>query len=173
MKKLNIGCGKKTKKGYVNLDISKLPGVDIVHDLNKYPWPFKKDEFDEVLCDNVLEHLDDIIKPLEELWKITKHKGIIKIWVPLYPSTGSFADPTHKQIFTFMSFNYFRPEDRLNYYSKARFNIKKRKILFPKHLKIFDYIINIHENIQKFYYIFFPYVINPYFLYIELEVVKK
>ena len=83
---------------------------------------------------NVLEHLNDTIKPIEELWRITKNKGIIKIWVPLYPSIGCFADPTHKQTFTYMSFNYFREEDGLNYYSCARFKIKKRKIIFSKYL---------------------------------------
>ncbi|HPC10341.1 MAG TPA: class I SAM-dependent methyltransferase, partial [archaeon] len=66
--KLNIGCGKKILKGYINLDVVKLPGVDIVHDLNKYPWPFKDNYFDEIYADNVLEHLDDIIKPIEEIW---------------------------------------------------------------------------------------------------------
>ena len=79
MKRLNIGCGKKNKNGYINLDLLKLPNVDVVHDLNQFPWPFKKNEFDEILCDNVLEHLNDTIKPIEELWRITKNKGIIKI----------------------------------------------------------------------------------------------
>ena len=46
--KLNIGCGKKILNGYINLDVVKLPGVDIVHDLNKYPWPFKDNYFDEI-----------------------------------------------------------------------------------------------------------------------------
>ncbi len=31
MKKLNLGCGKDIRKGYINLDLKKLPGVDIVH----------------------------------------------------------------------------------------------------------------------------------------------
>ena len=42
MKRLNIGCGKKNKNGYINLDLLKLPNVDVVHDLNQFPWPFKK-----------------------------------------------------------------------------------------------------------------------------------
>ena len=64
MKKLNLGCGKKILKGYINLDCVKFPGVDKVHNLNKYPWPFKDNEFDEIYCDNILEHLDGIIKPI-------------------------------------------------------------------------------------------------------------
>lgn len=48
-KKLNLGCGKDIKKEYVNLDIRKFPGVDIIHDLNKFPYPFKDDSFDEII----------------------------------------------------------------------------------------------------------------------------
>jgi len=44
-KKLHLGCGKIIKEGYVNLDIQKLPGVDVIHDLNKFPYPFKDNSF--------------------------------------------------------------------------------------------------------------------------------
>ena len=41
--KLNVGCGIKPYSEYINLDIVKLPGVDIVYDIAKIPWkPFKK-----------------------------------------------------------------------------------------------------------------------------------
>jgi predicted SAM-dependent methyltransferase len=56
--KLNIGCGKKILEGYVNLDKIKLPGVDVVQDLNKYPWEFQDNTFDEIYADNVMEHLE-------------------------------------------------------------------------------------------------------------------
>ena len=60
MKKLNLGSGEDIKKDYVNLDAVKLKGVDIVYNLNKYPWPLKDNEFDFIYCNNVLEHLDSI-----------------------------------------------------------------------------------------------------------------
>ena len=72
MTKLNLGCGQYPKPGYVNLDMVNLQGVDIIHNLNNYPYPFNENEFDEVLCHHVLEHLEDIVKPLEEIWRITK-----------------------------------------------------------------------------------------------------
>ena len=67
MNRLNIGCGNKKFNGWINLDSSKEVRPDKVHDLNKYPYPFKDNEIDEVYADNVLEHLDSIIKPLEEI----------------------------------------------------------------------------------------------------------
>lgn len=36
MKRLNLGCGRDIKKGWINLDILKLPGVDVVYDLTNY-----------------------------------------------------------------------------------------------------------------------------------------
>lgn len=169
--KLNLGCGKAIKKNYINLDSIQLPGVDIVHNLNGYPWPFNNDTFEEIYCDNILEHLDSIISPMEEIWRILKNKGRVTIIVPIYPSIWAMADPSHKQFFTYMTFNYFRPEDEFNYYSKARFKIVKRKIIF-KYLTPLTWLFNVSELTQKFYYVFLSFVIPAYSLYIELEAVK-
>jgi predicted SAM-dependent methyltransferase len=173
MKKLNLGCGKDIKKGYVNLDSVKLPGVNIVHNLDKYPYPFKDNEFDEVYCHHVLEHLNSIIKPLEELHRITKKGGKIIIEVPIYPSLGAMADPTHQSYYTYLTFNYFREDDNLNYYSKARFKLLKRKIVFQKPFFFMTWLVNSDEYFQKFYVTFFSYLFPAEVLNVELEVIKK
>ena len=170
--KLYIGCGKDIKKEYINLDCIKLPGVDVVHNLDKYPWPFKDNTFEEVCCANVLEHLESIVKPMEEIWRISKNSSRIIIKVPIFPGIGAAADPTHKQFFSFLTFNYFRPEDGLNYYSKARFNIVKRKIIFYQYLKPLTWFFNLSEKMQKFYNTFLSFLIPAYTLDVELEVIK-
>ena len=170
--KLYLGCGKDIKKDYVNLDIVKLPGVDVVHNLDKYPWPFKDNTFKEVYCFNVLEHLESIIKPMEEIHRISKDKARIIITVPISPGIGAHADPTHKSFYSFLTFNYFRPEDYLNYYSKARFKIIKRKIVFHQYLKPLTWFFNLNETIQKIHTIFLAFLIPAYTLDVELEVLK-
>jgi len=55
MKKLNLGCGEDYKEGYINLDILDNEFVDVIHDLNKFPYPFKDDEFGEIYIHHVLE----------------------------------------------------------------------------------------------------------------------
>lgn len=173
---LNLGCGKirddvPFKGDIVGMDISKLPGVDVVHDLNKFPWPLKGNDFDYVYASNILEHLNSIVSPLEEIYRVSKPNAIVKIIVPMFPGVWTFADPTHKQVFTYMSFNYFEESHGLNYYSKARFKILKRKILFHKLFRFMEFI-NISEVLKKAYYVFFSQIIPPKFLEIDLMVKK-
>jgi len=171
-KKLNLGCGKDIKEGYINVDSIKLPGVDKVVDLNKYPWPFKDNEFDFVLCSHILEHLNSIIKPLEEIWRITKKNSKVKILVPISPSVYAFADPAHKQFYTYFTFNYFKEEHNPNYYSKARFKIKSRKIIFSKYLKPIEILVNSTELTKKAWASLFYFLFPAEVLEIELEVLK-
>ena len=99
MKKLNLGCGPDIKKGYVNMDLVNLQGVDVFWDLNKSPWPFKDDTFDEVYCSHVLEHVDDLIKVMKEIKRVSKHGAVVVIRVPHFSCGVSYRDPTHKSFF--------------------------------------------------------------------------
>ncbi len=113
---LHIGPGKKTLKGAVTIDILSLPGVDIVHDLDIFPWPFKDSEFDVIFAHSVFEHLDDQIRVMEEMWRILKPQGRIIITVPHFRSTDAFTDSTHRHFFTTQSLDYFIEGKRLSHY---------------------------------------------------------
>jgi ubiquinone/menaquinone biosynthesis C-methylase UbiE len=105
-KKLNIGCGVDSRAGWVNLDVKALPGVDIVHDLEDLPLPFPEEEFDEILCQDVLEHIE-YIPLLRELHRILKREGIITIRVPHFTSRNNFVDPTHRRLFSVDTWEFF------------------------------------------------------------------
>jgi ubiquinone/menaquinone biosynthesis C-methylase UbiE len=171
--RLNIGCGRSIEKESINLDFIKLPGVNVVHDLNKFPYPFKDNTFDEVFADNVLEHLNDLQKTLEELSRISKKEGVIEIIVPLAPTMHAFRDPTHKLFFTYRTFEYFTEDTKtLNHYTKARFKILSRKIIFHNRLKFSTWLINLNPKFTKFMTEFFSQFFPPAFLRIKLEVLK-
>jgi len=125
--KLNIGCGTDIRAGYVNLDAAPLPGVDVVHDLNEFPYPFKDNTFTEILAKNVFEHLPDTVRVMEELYRIALRNGIVHIRVPYWNSYITYADPTHIKGFHPMQFEFFDPtKDACKnrpYYSQARFRI--------------------------------------------------
>jgi len=122
MKKiLDVGCGTNKIKDAIGLDSVQLDGVDIVHDLNSYPWPFKDEEFDIIYMNDIIEHLDDTIKVMEELYRILKKGGKVIIRVVYWNHRYSFSDPTHVHYFTEMSFDFFTGKYR-EYYTKAHFD---------------------------------------------------
>lgn len=162
MLKLNLGGGKKRINGFLNVDLIKTPQTDIVHDLNVFPWPFKDNSVDEIIMDNILEHLKDITPVMKELWRICKNKARIKIIVPHFESLGAYVDPTHYHFFTYYSLEVYSREsckksfDIFDYYTdKEKFKILKRKITYPKGLGLLEWFANkfpkFHETfLRKF-----------------------
>jgi len=167
-KRLNLGCGNVRLRGYLGVDKNKLPSVDVVHDLDKLPYPFKNNSVDEIIMDNVLEHLRNIVGVMEEIHRICKPGAVIKIYVPYAKSDGAFKDPTHKNFFLEKTFQYFEPDYPLNFYSKARFKIKK--------LKMLSYSNDLRQklrNLIPFRSILKGFLWNMYDqIYFELECVK-
>lgn len=141
MKKLNVGCGTDVRKGWVNLDVVKLPGVDVVHDVNMIPWPFESNEFDEVLCQDVLEHVNDVLKVLKEIHRVLKPKGIVRIRVPHFTSAMAHNDPTHKHFFAWDSFEYFQKGKPYHFYVDFSFERVKRKLEFGKKLAVWNWLL--------------------------------
>jgi len=86
IKKLNLGCGKDIRRGYLNVDYFSAKGVDMVLDLNNMPYPFKNNQFDEIVLQDIFEHLENPINVLEEIYRISKNKARIKIRVPHFSS---------------------------------------------------------------------------------------
>lgn len=128
-KVLDVGCGNRKRAGAIGIDINPRSQADVIHDLNITPYPFEESIFDEIYVDNVLEHLNDVIKTLEELHRIGKPNALVKIIVPYFRSRWSCIDPTHKHFFSADSMSYFDPDHihcKLYDYSFARFKIEKR-----------------------------------------------
>jgi len=126
--KVYFGCGKHKIHGYFGVDKVPMDSVDVVHDMNVYPYPFRDNSVDEVLLINILEHLPDTIKVMEEIWRICRNGASVKIVVPYYNSLGACNDPTHVRFFTEYTFDYFTHDNATylssyNYYSIARFKI--------------------------------------------------
>ena len=56
--KIDIGCGANKVHGFIGVDTRALPGVDIVMDLEKYPWPIPTDCASTLVSSHVLEHIN-------------------------------------------------------------------------------------------------------------------
>jgi SAM-dependent methyltransferase len=128
--RLNLGSGRKYDPTAVNLDVTPDTQPDVVHDLNRFPWPFPNDRFDHLAMHDVLEHLDDTVRVLEEIHRVCRPGAKVHIVVPHFSSDGAFADPTHKRFFAAGTFGYFTAGHPNNFYTKARFGIEESRIVF-------------------------------------------
>lgn len=92
--------------GYTNIDILALPNVDIVYDLSK-GIPLEDNSVDEIYTAHFLEHLDDTVFMMREIYRVCRANALVRIKVPYFKSVGAFKDPTHKSFFTEKTFDYF------------------------------------------------------------------
>jgi SAM-dependent methyltransferase len=170
-KKLNVGCGKDYKnprEGWINLDFNRKVRADVYYDIDKFPWPFEGNSFSLVYCSHVLEHVNDLIKVMKEIRRISKDKAKVIIKVPLFPSIHSVNDPTHKRFFTYFTFEYFTNK---NWYGLPEFEIISRKIKFSWH-KGFGWLDMIINKFPVFYSRFFSSILPSNELNVELRVKK-
>lgn len=156
--KLDIGCGASKRPGYIGMDKLHLPDVDIIHDLDIFPYPFANDEIEEVWMDQVLEHMKEPMRVMEEIYRICRNGAKVTIGVPYFRSFYAFIDPTHKTFFGTNWFYYFDPEHQFckKYrYTNAKFRVdriefdrefKKNRIRFFHRI-----MIGIAERNMQFY----------------------
>ena len=183
--RLNLGCGKRIRKGFVNLDCVNIKGVDIVYNLeetDKKRLPFSDNQFDYILADNVMEHIENFLPLMKEIHRVAKRNSIIDIIVPHFRSFGAFSDPTHKRFFTTFAFDYFEPDNPNNYYIGTRFEVISKKLSFGfldakiLRARIFNLIIKPLEfftNINpEIYDKLFSQYIPPLSIYFRIKVLK-
>ncbi len=70
--KLDIGCGENKNKGFIGIDYRPYKGVDIVHDVEQFPWPLPDECALIAVSSHLVEHLnphagDSRIAPLIKL----------------------------------------------------------------------------------------------------------
>jgi len=114
--RLDIACGaNKQGPDWVGIDIQKLPGVDIVHDIETYPWPLPNECVLVSVASHIVEHINPakfgFINFMNEIWRITKPGGQLAIATPYAGSLGYYQDPTHVNPCNEVTWSYFDPED--------------------------------------------------------------
>ena len=128
MKRLDLGCGTSKRNGFTGVDSLSLPGVDIVHNLNTYPYPFEENSIDEIWMDNVLEHIPNSLNVIKEIYRISKNGATVNIGVPYFRSFYATIDPTHVNFFGVWWVRYFDPSHiffQKYQYSNAKFSVEK------------------------------------------------
>jgi len=105
LKRLDIGCGANKVQGAVYLDVDPKVKPDILHDLNKFPYPIESKSFDEIYAKHVIEHLNDPSGFMKEIERILKPGGTVFIETPHFSSRVAYSEPQHKLFFSYFMFN--------------------------------------------------------------------
>lgn len=134
--RLNLGCGSQAEDGWINVDWLEIPGVDVVHNLLLFPYPFEDESANEIKAVDVLEHLPNYtpdnlatgVEFVKECHRILKPGGTLIIQVPHADSPNTWTDLTHVRGYTERSMNYFDDRTDLGrhygYYSDVKFNVQ-------------------------------------------------
>lgn len=96
--KLNLGCGKDIREGWINVDTIEFEGVDVACNLGEWKWPWENDSIEEVHCSHMIEHLTATqrIHFINELYRVLqKDRGCMLI-APHWASCRAYGDLTHQ-----------------------------------------------------------------------------
>jgi len=108
--KLMLGSGNAPGRGeeWVNIDIVNF-GNNIVHNLSEFPWPFSDNFFAHVEATDVLEHIVDAVRFINEMIRVGQVGCTYHVQVPnaAFPE-AVWTDPEHIRGFAMRSFDYWQ-----------------------------------------------------------------
>ncbi len=134
---LDLGCGAQPRNPY---GCDELHGVDLrppegqpmlrAANLVLEPIPFDTSSFDSVSAYDFFEHVPRLlatadgmatrfpfIELMNEVWRVLKPGGLLYAVTPVFPHPAAFQDPTHVNIMTAGTHEYFvQPERRAAMY---------------------------------------------------------
>ena len=117
---LDVGCGTAKWPGATGMDISPNTDADVVHDLDVFPYPLADNAFDQVLMQDVIEHVAQPIRVMEELHRVCRNGASIHIRTPHFSSLLAYSDPTHRHFFSRLALASLA-EPRFSHYTDVRF----------------------------------------------------
>lgn len=138
--KINLGAGSDLAPSHVNVDMIDLPGIDVVHNLMHFPYPFDDNSATHIRAVDVLEHLDHytpdfrpgVVAFVEECHRILEPGGELYIQAPGWDAAFLWIDPTHVRGFHTESMDFFDPETHYGqttgFYSSAKFRVRVQQL---------------------------------------------
>ncbi len=119
---LDVGCGSKKYPGAVGLDLSADTDADVVHDLDAFPYPLEDDGFDQILMQDVIEHVREPYDVMRELHRIGRPGARLHLRTPHFSSVLAYSDPTHRHAFSAAAIRALA-EPGFAHYTQARFRV--------------------------------------------------
>ena len=172
---LDVGCGINKYPGAIGVDRNPRTRADVIADLDQIPFPFRSEAFREVRAIHLIEHVSDVIRSMEEFYRLLAPGGRLVIVTPHYTDFSSFCDPTHRWHLNSFSLRYFgQNHGGYGYYSQARFreiSTYVRLLALWRYLG-FELLVNSSRWFRRFWEFYLCYLIRGKVIEWQLEAVK-
>jgi len=156
---LDLGCGTLPRNPYgrpalFGVDIRRLEStthsqfVFAAANLSFEPIPFGDSRFASVSAFDFIEHIPRVlngpepnttvfpfVRLMNEVWRVLAPGGLFYALTPCYPGHEAFADPTHVNVITERTHEYFIGEAPLArmYGFDGRFALRRAQWVIPEH----------------------------------------
>jgi SAM-dependent methyltransferase len=173
---LDVGCGVNKYPGAIGVDRNQDTAADVICDLDRFPYPFRENAFDEIRAVHVIEHVADVMKTMEEFHRLLRPGGSVYIATPHYTDFSSFCDPTHRWHLNSFSFRYFGEDHGgFGYYSRAKFREQqvRLKLLAVWRYLGFEFLVNHLTRFRKFWEHYLCFVVRGKVIEFRLEAIKQ
>lgn len=174
-KTLDIGCGVNKLPGAIGIDRNPDSRADVLADLDVFPYPFRDSSFDRVYAAHVIEHVGDVMRTMEEFYRLVRPGGTIYLATPHYTDFSSFCDPTHRWHLNSYSFRYFgKNHGGFDYYSRiglTETKVRVKLLALWRYLG-FEFLVNAWPRFRLFWEQYLCFVIRGKVIEWEFEVVK-
>lgn len=188
---LDVGAGGcRRAPNVTTMDILPLPGTDVIHNAESYPWPFPSNSFDYVILSNIFEHIADLIPFMKEVHRVLRAGGLVRGTAPHFSNPCTYADPTHKHAFSLHIFDWFirrpapapfllwtkkilgcdiglGPQFGLNLFEPLRLSFYFREATWPTLVPIWGNLF------QDFYEVYASRLIPAWDIVFELRAIKE
>jgi SAM-dependent methyltransferase len=172
---LDVGCGVKKFPGSIGIDRNIDSRADVLCDLDRFPYPFRDNSFDQVRAVHVIEHVADVIRTMEEFHRLVRSGGDVFIATPHYTDFSSFCDPTHRWHLNSFSFRYFGENNAgFGYYTRCRYrekSVRVKLLAFWRWLG-FEFLVNQFPRFRRFWEHYLCFVVRGKAMEFELQALK-
>ena len=168
-KHLDVGCGSQPRNPFGS---EELYGIDIIEQSSDdfhyvqsnivlNPLPFEDSTFDSISAYDFLEHIPRLIIDnnksrfpfidfMNEAYRVLKPNGVFYAITPYYPRNEAFVDPTHVNIISKNTYEYFtHPKYGASIYGfVGKFKVMRmKKIKFSQEINKHNFLIKLLKNI--------------------------
>jgi ubiquinone/menaquinone biosynthesis C-methylase UbiE len=153
--KINIGCGFKHLKGFINIDKAEECFPDRIVNVEE-GLPFPNNSVNYIYSSHAIEHIEPQYWRffLSELYRVAKNGCILELWLP-FDNPSTRTNPDHFRTFSWRSFDIFTDVSGREYFS-------------PLYLKSLTKIPN--RFVRMFYWTF-PFLKRD--IYFKFKIVKN